>query len=927
MPVPPNLQSEIWSERLIDRLAYAHDASMYRLVPKAVVRPQNEADVQSLLTHANKTKTPVTFRTGGTSLSGQSLTEGIMAEVVRGWQEYEVLNSGHSIRLQPGVIGARANIYLSPYQKRIGPDPASINSARMGGIISNNSSGMVCGVKNNAYHTMKHLRFMLANGHAYETSNSDDYSRFMKNESDIADGILSCKKEIESQSILTDKIRRKYRIKNTLGYSLNAFIDYNHPLDIFAHLIIGAEGTLAFFSEVILDTIDDPPLKTLGLALFDSVEGSMAALPLLVDEGAAAIEMLDDASLRTAQYLSNPPYDPHKISNNSAALLFEFQKHHVHEIEHLAHTIPDALTMVGGYLPLGMISEAHQRNQLWNIRKGLYPTVGSMRKKGTSVITEDLCYDYHDLPKVVNELKLICQQWQYDDAVIFGHAKDGNLHFAASMDLNSSDGENRFKGLLNDMAELTVRKFDGSLKAEHGTGRNMASFVEYEWGGDLYNIMWKIKNLADPNGILNPDVLLTKDDKLHIKNLKKMPAVSDEVDLCVECGFCEPVCPSKELTMTPRQRIAVQREIAGGHADSSVLEAYQYDGMDTCATDGLCEIACPVNINTGAFVKSMRHESESNIGRNISQWAANHFGFVQSLARLGLTIGKGSEKILGQSVLKFMTRYLNKIGFSPKWNSKLPRAAGPLPTPNQMDGEEWVYFPSCLTRVFASNNQKTSLAHILADISDQSGISLIIPSQINSTCCSQPFSSKGYQNAAISIQEKTIEILWKSTNEGTHPILIDTSPCTYQMLYPNSGLKPALLQKLKQLIIVDIIQFLSQCIENTDKPKLNHDIVLHPTCSTEKMGQVDLLKTIAEKCTEHVNIPTHWGCCAFAGDRGLIVPELNQSATAQEISEIKGNETGYSTSRTCEVGMMSHSTINYQSIAFLVKEYLDQPVN
>jgi len=927
MSVPQNISSKIWSERLIDRLAYAHDASMYRLVPKAVVRPQNEADVQILLSHANETKIPITFRTGGTSLSGQSLTEGIMAEVVRGWQHHEVLDKGRSIKLEPGVIGARANIYLSPHQRRIGPDPASINSARIGGIISNNSSGMVCGVKNNAYHTMKHLRFMLANGQTYDTSHSDDYSRFMQNESALANGILSCKKEIESQPILTEKIRHKYRIKNTLGYSLNAFIDHNHPLDIFAHLIVGAEGTLAFFSEVVLDTIDDPPLKTMGLVLFDSVASSMAALPVLVNEGADAVEMLDDASLRTAQYLNNPPYDPHQIADDSAALLFEFQKHHVNEIEHLTQSIPHALTLMGGHLPLGMISDDAQRLQLWNIRKGLYPTVGSMRKKGTSVITEDLCYDYRDLPKVVNELKLICHQWQYDDAVIFGHAKDGNLHFAASMDLNSSDGEKQFEGLLNDMAELTVGKFDGSLKAEHGTGRNMAPFVEYEWGGDLYNIMWKIKNLADPNSILNPDVLLTKDEKLHVKNLKKMPLVSDEVDLCVECGFCEPVCPSNELTMTPRQRIVVQREIAGGYADPSVLDAFHYDGVETCATDGLCEIACPVNINTGSFIKSFRHEHESTIGRVISGWAANHFSFVQFLARSGLTMGKATEKILGGSALKVITGYLNKIGLSPQWNVKLPYAAEPLLTLNKNDGKQWVYYSSCLTRVFASDNQKTSLANILADISDKAGISLQIPPEINSTCCSQPFASKGYHDAAISIQEKTIELLWKASNNGEFPILIDTSPCTYQMLHPNIGLRPEVQTQLSQLNMVDIIEFLSICVEKLDQPKLNREIVLHPTCSTEKMSQVALMKSLAEKCTEKVTIPIHWGCCGFAGDRGLIVPELNESATAKELSDIKGYKTGYSTSRTCEVGMMSHSSINYQSIAFLVKEYLNQSVN
>ena len=149
--------------------------------------------------------------------------------------------------------------------------------------------------------------------------------------------------------------------------------------------------------------------------------------------------------------------------------------------------------------------------------------MGALRKKGTSVLNEDLCYDYRDLPKVVKELKSICNHWNYKDAVLFGHAKDGNIHFAASMDLNSNEGKKRFEGLMQDMVDMTVGKFNGSLKAEHGTGRNMAPFVEYEWGGELHQIMWKIKKLSDPNNILNPDVLLTKNQKLHIENIKTMP--------------------------------------------------------------------------------------------------------------------------------------------------------------------------------------------------------------------------------------------------------------------------------------------------------------------------------------------------------------------------------------------------------------------
>ena len=927
MAEPSGISSNRWSERLIDRLAYAHDASVYRLVPQAVARPNNETEVKSLLRHANNTKIPITFRTGGTSLSGQSVTEGIISEVVRNWQNYEILDNGGAIKLQPGVIGSRANIYLSPYNRRIGPDPASINAARIGGIVSNNSSGMVCGVKNNAYHTMNSLRLVLANGNTYDTSNPGDYEKFIHTEMELSKGIIACKNEIESQGRLLEKIRHKYLIKNTLGYSLNALIDFNHPLDIFAHLIVGAEGTLAFLSNIVLQTIDDPPLKATGLALFDSVESAMAALPLLVDEGADAIEILDDASLRTARYLENPPYDPNNILDNSSALLFEFQKYQLNEIHHLTQTIPHALSLAGGSLPSGIISDDNERLKLWNIRKGLYPTVGAMRKKGTSVITEDLCYDYRDLPKVVKEIRSICHHWQYDDTVIFGHAKDGNLHFAASMDLNSTDGLKRFEGLIDDMVDLTVGKFDGSLKAEHGTGRNMAPFVEYEWGGDLYNIMWKIKNLADPNGILNPDVLLTKDKKIHVKNLKKMPAVSEHVDLCVECGFCEPICPSKEITMTPRQRIVVQRDIAAGYADPSVLKAFKYDGIDTCAADGLCEIACPVNINTGSYVKSLRQVSNSKILKHLSIWAANHFSFIQSIVKIGLKMGKITEKLLGAPVLKTVTGFLNKYGITPQWNNKLPSVSPLLPESMMNDGDKWIYYPTCLTRVLSADSHQSSLAGVLMEIALQSNVSLHIPLDINSSCCSQPFSSKGYLEAAISIQEKTIDMLYKVSNGGLLSIVVDTSPCTYQFLHPNEGLSPSAMKKLKQLKVVDIVQFLARCIETIDRPKLKRNITLHPTCSSQKMEQNQLMVDIANKCTEKAAIPKHWGCCGFAGDRGLLVPELNKSATQSEIEELNGCEIGYSTSRTCEVGMMSGSNIDYISIAHLVKDYLAQSVN
>ncbi len=924
--IPKGFSKNLWSDRTIDRLAYAHDASMYRLVPKAVSRPENESDVKSILQYANDTNTPITFRAGGTSLSGQSVSEGIIAEIIRGWQNHKIIDNGRSIRLQPGVVGARANLYLSNYNRRIGPDPASINAARIGGIVSNNSSGMVCGVKYNTYHTMKNMRFILANGNTYDTSNKDDYGRFINDEMELSNGILESKKKINDNSHLLNKIKDKYLIKNTLGYSLNALIEYDHPLDIFSHLIVGSEGTLAFLSNIELVTIDDPPSKSTGLVIFKNIEEATSALSILIDEGADAIELMDDASLRTAKHIQNAPYNSSMIVDNSAGLLFEFQRKDQQEIDKIKDEILNNLQAANGLLPIGMIENFSQRSALWNIRKGLYPTVGALRQKGTSVLNEDLCYDYHDLPKVVKELKTICHQWDYNDAVLFGHAKDGNIHFAASMDLNSSDGKKRFEGLMKDMVDMTVGKFNGSLKAEHGTGRNMAPFVEYEWGGELYKIMWKIKTLSDPNNILNPDVLLTKNQRLHVENIKTMPIVSDDIDLCVECGFCEPVCPSREITMTPRQRIVVKRELSLDNSDISILNDYKYDAIETCATDGLCEIACPVNINTGEYIKTLKHDNVSLLKSSISKWAANNFKYIQTFSRIMLRLGNIVDSLIGSTVLKAISIVFNKLFSTPIWNSSLPLVAPRISSTDYNIRDKWVYFPSCVNRTLSGNSKKSSLGNVLHQISSQSGEAFRIPKNINSTCCSQSFSSKGYKEAAKLIQEKTIDALWESSDEGKLPIIVDTSPCTYQLLNHHQGLNESSIKKLEKMKIVDLVQYLNECVKNSELPKLDYDIAIHPTCSSEKMTLGTDLKTLAEICCASVHLPKDWGCCGFAGDKGLHYPELNQAATNYPTNDLKNIKYGFSTSRTCEVGMMTHSNINYKSIAYLVRDYLYQTV-
>ncbi|MFQ6615128.1 MAG: FAD-linked oxidase C-terminal domain-containing protein, partial [Fidelibacterota bacterium] len=497
--------------------------------------------------------------------------------------DYSIGDKGRKITLQPGLVGDLVNRYLKPFRRRIGPDPASIKAARIGGIINNNASGMCCGTAQNSYHTLESIRFILANGHGYDTGNPEDYTRFLTREKALVRGLLSVRDKITASGALTRKIREKYKIKNTLGYSMNALLDFTHPLDIFAHLLVGSEGTLAFVSQVCLQTVPDPPEKLTGLVLFPNLRDACSVIPALVDTGAKAVELMDYSSLTTAKYLRNPPYDVTALDSRTAALLIEYQGESHEALTDLVRPVTHTISGKAGNIVGGFQANEDHRAALWQIRKGLYPTVGSLRKKGTSVITEDIAYPLVNLPEVIDHLHGMFRKWKFEDAVVFGHAKDGNLHFVTSIDLDSTAGVANYDGLMNDLVDLTTVKYPGSLKAEHGTGRNMAPFIEAEWGGELTSMMWEIKQSADPKNILNPGVLLNRDAKIHLKNLKPMPLINEIVDQCVECGFCEPVCPSAALTTTPRQRIVLAREIElrkGGDERRELQHDFRYAVMD-----------------------------------------------------------------------------------------------------------------------------------------------------------------------------------------------------------------------------------------------------------------------------------------------------------------------------------------------------------
>jgi len=723
--------------RTVDRIAFASDASLYRLIPRAVVQPISTEEVRQLFCFSNEEKIPLTFRSGGTSLSGQAITDGLLVDVGRFWRSANVEDEGRLLRVQPGLIGQQANQVLKRYGAKIGPDPASLSSARLGGILSNNASGMCCGVIQNAYHTLRSMTFLLPSGTQIDTASPEADTQFRKREPQLAEGLLKLKQQLEANTDLADRIRWKYRMKNTTGYSLNAFLDYSTPVEIFSHLLIGAEGTLAFIAEAVLETVPDLPVKYTGLLLFPDFRAACAAIVPLRDAGAAALEVMDRASLRSVENKTGIPPEIRQLPDGAAGLLVEFQSADANAVQENA---AKAQAAVGGLELLReaqFTSDPRQQELLWNIRKGMLPSVGAARASGTTIITEDLVFPVSHLADAAQDLTRLFEKHGYSNAILFGHAKDGNLHFVLAQGFNTEKEMDQYGKFIDDVVDLVVHKYDGALKAEHGTGRNMAPFVETEWGREAYKVMQQLKALADPENLLNPGVILNPDPAAHMADLKKMPVVEAEVDKCIECGFCEPVCPSRSLTLTPRQRIVVRREIQrlkDTGADRTSYDAlrrdFPYAALDTCAADGLCAMACPVNIDTGVLTKRLRQLRHTALANRIAVAVARNMRITEFFARLALATGHAVQTTLGLVIMRGITRLLDKFSHRTigepfwQWSAEMPRPRrGKLPVRARQNAEA-VYFPSCISRIMGSK-KPVSCRHFFRSLSGQA---------FNSTC-------------------------------------------------------------------------------------------------------------------------------------------------------------------------------------------------
>ncbi len=912
-------------EKPFDRIVNSINASPYKQIPKMVARVSCEEDIILLMKVALKRGIPYTFKAAGTSLSGQCISKNLLIVLNEKWRNFKFEKDGHHITVQVGLTGLEVNQLLMPYRKKIGPDPSSLSVAKIGGIVANNAKGNCCGSFDDSYSTLKSMKVILYDGTLLDSEDLKSRSDFEKSHDFLLKSLKEISEEAKNNPEVFNLIKHKYKIRNTVGLTLCALLDFEDPIDILIHLMIGSEGTLGFISEVTLKTISIHPFTSTALVTFKNKKDAQIGVKVCKDVGASAVEWMNDELIFKAREVEGLKSITQPIDCGGVTLLIEVNSASESGLRKMEGEINKGLQNIGyDSIETSFKREWKDREKIWSLRKGAFTISSKGKKTSASLITEDVVVPIDSLSKAVEDIENLLLKNNYEK-IVFGHALFGNLHLIFSVDFSKEHEKVKYDSFMQDLFSIVIDKYRGSMKGEHGTGRNISPFVEKEWGESCFKIMGKIKKIFDPKNLINNGVIFNDDKKSYLKNISVKEKVDPTIDDCVECGFCEPVCPSRNIALNPRQRIAVLREVVNGESKFSkkelegIKKEFNKKGINTCGIVGVCGLACPIGIDTGEMIKKIQIKNKSEIEKKIAGYLANNFNLLEGILKSFLILFHFFCRVFKFNNIHYIFKKIRGLGFRsiPFLFSK---ETFPIPGRLNKYGEEdscfgdkkVIFFPTCVERMMRHPGKDDNLFDDFFSLLKKTGYQAIIPKNISSLCCGQVFSGRGFSDAGEIAKDNLKKELYKVTNGGIIPIVVNTSSCykTLDLLNKNN------------FRVYDVSSFiLNHLNENLIYKKVEESVLIHEPCSLKNTSAYGNLKKITNLCTDSVFEPFGIECCGFAGDKGFFEPEVNGNALrAFQENKYSGVKRGFSQSLPCEVGLSFYTGKPYRSILKLVNE-------
>lgn len=903
----------------LHRLIYSTDGSDYSEKPLGVVYPRNNDEISQIIKFANEYKIPLIPRGGGTSLAGQVVGNGLVVDVSRYLTSILEINQEESwVRVEPGVIPDVLNLKLKEFSLFWGPETSTSNRNTLGGMLGNNSCGSHFPLYGSTRDHILEVKGFFADGSEFHfkplsKSKINEICKNDSNEADIYRFFLDSLSDKSFQQIIFDNFPKESIKRRNSGYAVDSLIKtelFGNSKDNFnlSKLIAGSEGTLVFVTELKLNLVSLPP-KNVGVVAvhFSSLQEALAANIIAMKHSPGAVELIDDNVLELTKENLTQAKNRFFIDGNPAAILvIEFAKETQEELELSLKSVIDDLVanQMGYHYP---IIKGNQINQIWELRKAGLGLLANIKGEERSVtVIEDTALDIKDLPAFTEELSAKMQDLG-TRLISYAHIATGELHFHPILNLHTEEGVRKYREVLIETAKL-VKKYRGSLCGEHGDGRLRGEMIPFMFGDEIYYYFRKIKELFDPNFILNPGKIIDappmntflridhSKPKLDIStffNYSNDGGFAHSIERCNGSGDCRKpqllggtMCPSYKATLnekdTTRARANALREViinskkGNPFANQDLMEVFSL-----CLSCKACKSECPSNVDITKLKAEFLQHFYEEYGTPLKVWMV---GNITEFYKLGSIFPAAYNFCVTN---KFISRLLKKIlGFERKRN---------LPLLSRKTLKNWHHSNrkksgSKKVYLFAdefSNYNDADIGIKAILLLEKLGYEVIIP---NISESGRTYLSKGLVKQAKKIAEKNVKYLAKKISTdtpilGIEPSALLTFRDEYTELVSDDLIDSAL--KLKQNCFL-IDEFLAYEYDrgnvNTNQFTLNPaKLLLHTHCHQKALASSESLIKVLSIPKNYTVEEIKSGCCGMAGSFGF---EKDKYQVSMQIGEL-----------------------------------------